>query len=165
MSQYAPKNYTFQDGQLTPYEFTTGPGVDISAYPTFEAEVVRTLVDSHATDIFGITSLPYDEELMSEFELPDLRTTVTVPAELLQTEDNSDTINTYWNADPTPTTMGYCRPGTGSGGGHGPVSGHCRRGTNGGHVRVSPLGPYGTPDEDPVVRVRNQVEALIASES
>ena len=86
--------------------------------------------------------------MRSEFELPELRTTVMVPQSLLPSVGITKNIPTNWKAPsesgPMANVAAYCRRRSGQ---HTKVAAYCQKHSSG-HTHVSPIGPEGTPIYD-----------------
>jgi hypothetical protein len=174
LDQYTPKNFLVYDGKLVPYEFSTSTSrVDITQYKPFIDRVINVITEENANHVFGLVAFPHDDSdnALSEFELPELRTTVMVPPSLLQPVGVTKEIPTNWTAPcesgPQAIAAAYCGYRST---GHARVSGYCQRRTSG-HTAVSPIGPEGTPSKDseitfapgsPIARVLLAVWSCVA---
>ncbi|KXN92373.1 hypothetical protein AN958_08092 [Leucoagaricus sp. SymC.cos] len=152
LSQYTPKNFLVHHENLIPYEFSTSTSrIDISQYQHFIDRVVKVITEENANHIFGLVAFPDEDsdDALSEFELPELRTTVMVPPSLLPSAGTTKEIPTNWKAphgySPTATVAAYCGSRSDK---HVKVSGYCQFRQTFGHTRVSPIGPEGTPSND-----------------
>jgi hypothetical protein len=169
--QYTPKNFLVNDGNLVPYEFSTSTSrIDITQYKPFVDRAIKVITENNASHIFGLVAFPDEDSdnALSEFELPELRTTVMVPPSLLPSTGVTKEIATNWMAPrrsgPTAIVAAYCGARSGS---HTRVSAYCQQRTSG-HTHVSPIGPEGTPSVDtfepgsPLARVVLEVQSWVA---
>lgn len=151
VNQYTPKNFLVHDGNLVPYEFSTSTsGIDITEYKPFIDQVIKVITEEKANHIFGLVAFPDEDsdDALSEFELPELRTTVMVPQSLLPSAGVTKEIPTNWKAPcgsgPTARVAAYCGDRSGR---HVKVKSYCQKRTKQ-HTSVSPIGPEGTPSYD-----------------
>ncbi|KAE9396558.1 hypothetical protein BT96DRAFT_1021267 [Gymnopus androsaceus JB14] len=100
ITEYIGKHFLFNGDTLVAYEWianNVGDGVDLSKYPEFTSAFIETLVAGNATEIFGLATISdYDKVLLSEFEIPHLRTTVMVSECLLSPDADTSVIDTNW---------------------------------------------------------------------
>ena len=101
VNQYTPKNFLVHDGNLVPYEFSTSTSaIDITEHKPFIDQVIRVITEAKANHIFGLVAFPDEDsdDALSEFELPEIRTTVMVPQSLLPSVGITKNIPTNWKA-------------------------------------------------------------------
>ncbi|KAF8817261.1 hypothetical protein BYT27DRAFT_7237478 [Phlegmacium glaucopus] len=82
----------------SPLPMSTTSAIDITEYKPFIDRVIKTITEEKANHIFGLVALSDEDsdDALSEFELPELRTTVMVP-QYLQTG--------RLHADPVPRQL------------------------------------------------------------
>ncbi|KAI9815634.1 MAG: hypothetical protein M1832_005265 [Thelocarpon impressellum] len=64
------------DNKMVTYEFTTDPGNDITRHEAFVAEFNAAVMDLGVRNVFALTAKPTDARVLTEFEMPDLASTV-----------------------------------------------------------------------------------------
>lgn len=89
------------DGPIQAYEYTTDEGADLSEHADFVSRFSRTLIDLGFEKIFALTAKKINEEIMTEFELGDLRSTALVhdASWLPDAVESEESTTTDWNAD------------------------------------------------------------------
>jgi len=128
-------------------EFTTKGGADLSQYPAFALAFAKTILESGTSLVFGLVAKPKQlQENYTEFELPDLRSTIMVPDRVMPQTPDSEPISTNWvvgKVDPQPADQCIV---TRSNTHHGM---NCRA-TRGGHTTKGMCG-FGDPQLESVV--------------
>lgn len=89
------------EGRMAAYEFTTEPGVDLSAHEDFVAKFSSAVIRLGVQDIFALTAMSICPEntVLTEFEMADALSTVLVPdASWLPAQDMAASTPTDWIA-------------------------------------------------------------------
>ncbi|OCB90381.1 hypothetical protein A7U60_g2391 [Sanghuangporus baumii] len=74
-------------------------GGDVSLYPAFAKEAAEYLVNAAGRTVFGLSWEPIKEDrYLTEFEIPDKRSTIMVPSELFPADSTDVVIQTNWFA-------------------------------------------------------------------
>ncbi|KAI9835262.1 MAG: hypothetical protein M1819_002406 [Sarea resinae] len=89
-------------GEMAAYEYTTVPGEDLSAHADFVAKFAQATLDLGVQHIFALTATQLHQEVLTEFEMPDVLSTVLVenPAWLPQDLQDWQSTATDWLATP-----------------------------------------------------------------
>lgn len=93
-------------GKLVAYEYTTGPGEDLSAHADFVSKFAQAVLDLGVQNVFALTAKKLHRDVLTEFEMPDLLSTVLVnnPTWLPQDSEPGQSTATDWIATPDYTT-------------------------------------------------------------
>ncbi|KAL5494886.1 hypothetical protein ACEPAI_348 [Sanghuangporus weigelae] len=101
-TQLLGKNFAVDaNGNWVAYELTTdeSTGGDVSLYPAFAKEAAEYLVNAAGRTVFGLSWEPIKEDIhLTEFEIPDKRSTIMVPSELFPADSTDVVIQTNWFA-------------------------------------------------------------------
>ncbi|KAL5535859.1 hypothetical protein ACEPAF_3953 [Sanghuangporus sanghuang] len=101
-TQLLGKNFAVDaNGNWVTYELTTdeSTGGDVSLYPAFAKEAAEYLVNAAGRTVFGLSWEPIKEDrYLTEFEIPDKRSTIMVPSELFPAGSTDVVIQTNWFA-------------------------------------------------------------------
>lgn len=63
---------------MVAYEYTTEPGEDLSAHADFISTFAQAVFDLGVQAVFALTAKKLDREVLTEFEMSDLLSTVLV---------------------------------------------------------------------------------------
>jgi len=103
------KNFLLdREGAVVPFEYTTSPCEAPSEYPGFVEEVAHELLMSNAAKHLGLCIHPKGSEEYTEFELPELRSTVMIPERLMPTDYGDAPLVTNWAAEIFPAPVDSC---------------------------------------------------------
>lgn len=89
------------EGCMAAYEFTTEPGVDLSAHEDFVAKFSSAAIKLGVQDIFALTAVSIcpENKVLTEFEMAHVLSTVLVPdASWLPAQDTAASTSTDWIA-------------------------------------------------------------------
>ncbi|KAJ5963041.1 hypothetical protein N7501_007982 [Penicillium viridicatum] len=89
------------EGRMAAYEFTTEPGVDLSAHEDFVAKFSSAVIKFGVQDIFALTAVSIcpEDKVLTEFEMAHVLSTVLVTdASWLPTPDMAASTSTDWIA-------------------------------------------------------------------
>ncbi|KAH8802299.1 hypothetical protein DL96DRAFT_1563551 [Flagelloscypha sp. PMI_526] len=129
--------------QRTPMNFIAHKG---AFWGLFSDEVIKVITEEDSSHVFGLVTFPDEDsdDVLSECELPALRTTVMVPPSLLPSTGITQEIPRTWvisrEVGLQPTVSAYCGRRTNQ---HSKVSAYHQKRTCG-YPRVSPTGSEGT---------------------
>ncbi|KAK4188372.1 hypothetical protein QBC35DRAFT_496565 [Podospora australis] len=154
------------DGTMFAYEFTTDPGMDLSAHGDFVARFATAVLQLGVQDIFALTALSVcpTDKIFTEFELGQVGSTVLVAdSSWLPTQDVETATTTDWLA-----TADYAQYADGSvpgiiqlkctktrSGSHYNVT--CSTTRNGSHLGHAPDPFAGQPPQDNVLNINGEV--------
>lgn len=154
------------DGKMIAYEFTTEPGVDLSAHQGFVTQFANAVTELGVQDIFALTALSIcpQDKILTELELGNVRSTVLVTdASWLPAQDVEAATSTDWLA-----TNDYAQYADGSVPGIIQIkcsvtrsSSHynvtCSRTRSGSHLGHAPDPFAGEPPQDQVLTINGEV--------
>jgi hypothetical protein len=89
-------------GKMFAYEYTTEPGKDLSAHADFVSTFARAVLYLGVQDVFALTAKKLHQDVLTEFEMSDLLSTVLVhnPTWLAQDLEPGQSTTTDWIATP-----------------------------------------------------------------
>lgn len=154
------------DGTMIAYEFTTSPGMDLSAHEDFVATFAAAVLDLGAQDIFTLTALSIcpKDKVFTEFELGQVRSTVLVsdaswlPAGDVETSTTTDWLATAdyaQHADGSVPGIIQLKCTTTRSGSHYNVT--CSTTRNGTHLGHAPDPFAGQPPQESVLNINGEV--------
>ena len=87
-------------GKMVAYEYTTHPGEDLSAHAGFISTFAQAVLGFGVQDVFALTAKKLHQEVLTEFEMSDLLSTVLVnnPTWLPQDSELGQSTTTDWIA-------------------------------------------------------------------
>ncbi|KAI4179336.1 MAG: hypothetical protein LQ346_007222 [Caloplaca aetnensis] len=86
-------------GKMIAYEYTTQPGMDMSKYHDFVATFAQTALALGVQDVFALTVRNFHVGCLTEFELPDMLSTILICDQTSLPEAATST-PTDWHATP-----------------------------------------------------------------
>ncbi|KAI9828406.1 MAG: hypothetical protein M1832_002834 [Thelocarpon impressellum] len=134
------------DNKMVAYEFTTDPGDDLAPYAAFVLEFNATVIDHGVRNVFALTAKATETKVLTEFEMPDLASTILACQPSWLPTEGQDNTSTDWISKEATVAGGV--PGViqlkcieTRSTGHYNVT--CSRTRSGQHYQSRPVGPSG----------------------
>lgn len=94
------------DNNMTAYEFTTDPGENLAPYAEFVLEFNNAVMELGVRHVFALTAKATDTKVLTEFEMPDLASTILAHQPSWLPTDSEHSTSTDWIANEETVTDG-----------------------------------------------------------